>query len=97
MYLVTRGWQEVGLGAGTVSVGTREAEGKGRAENLEFGDQSRRGSDHMVFKSPYLARMLSNPPSLPSRLLIFLPGQRASPLKLHSPGIGASGLEEHWK
>lgn len=74
-----------------------KAEGKGRAENSEFEDQSRRESDYAVLEFPYPARMLLNPRSLPSRVLILLPGQRASPLKLHSPGIGASGLEEHWK
>lgn len=42
------------------------------------------------------AGMLSNPGSLLYRLFIFLPRQRASPVKPHSPGISASGLgEEH--
>lgn len=38
-----------------------KAEGKERAENSEFKDQSRRDSDYTVFKSPYPARTLSNP------------------------------------
>lgn len=43
-----------------------KAEGKGRAENSEFEDRSRRESDCTVSKSPYPARMLANPRSLPS-------------------------------
>lgn len=96
-YLLTRGWQEMCLCAGTVSVRARDGGRERREVRTQVKDWSRREQKYGV-KSPYPAGMLSNPGSLPYRLLIFLPGQKASPVKPHSPGISASGLgEEHWK
>lgn len=73
------------------------AERTERAENAKLEGQSRIQENYLVEKSPFLAGMLSSPHSLPCRL-IFLPGQRAAPLKPHSPGVGALGVgEEYWK
>lgn len=76
-------------------------DGKGRTEESDFEDQIsplKPWTSWFYIPTPtHPARMLSNPLPPPGSLSFSQDKRHLSPLKPHSPGISALGLEEHWK